>query len=199
MEISAATDAGSLCSAAAPEREDGLGCRWFLAARRQEWAEDLLDEDRLRRESYFHPAPIREKWIQHLSGAANWQYHLWDVLMFQAWLPRGAWLAAGVEFSPRLLGIRSSAGLRGSTARSRSIPEPATWRRLERSVDSTLLQQVQQFIDRHQAEGEHAEHSIPVTDTLLDSSYSLKACNGAQHRFCRPLLVTGAGEVERRG
>ena len=49
------------------------------------WAEELLDESRLRHEGFFNPVPIRQKWKEHLSGRRNWQYHLWDVLMFQAW------------------------------------------------------------------------------------------------------------------
>lgn len=50
------------------------------------WAEELLDESRLRREGFFRPEVIRRKWLEHLSGRCNWQYHLWDVLMFQMWL-----------------------------------------------------------------------------------------------------------------
>jgi asparagine synthase (glutamine-hydrolysing) len=52
----------------------------------REWAEDLLSEERLKRDGFLEPKPIRVKWRQHLSGRRNWQYHLWDVLMFQAWL-----------------------------------------------------------------------------------------------------------------
>lgn len=52
----------------------------------REWAGTLLADDRLEREGFFNPAPIRKKWLEHLSGQYNWQYQLWDVLMFQAWL-----------------------------------------------------------------------------------------------------------------
>ena len=50
------------------------------------WAEELFDESRLRREGYFNPEPIRQRWKEHLSGRRNWQYLLWDVLVFQTWL-----------------------------------------------------------------------------------------------------------------
>ena len=52
----------------------------------REWAETLLNEDRLRREGFLNPIPIRKKWEEHLSKKHNWQYQLWNVLMFQAWL-----------------------------------------------------------------------------------------------------------------
>ena len=29
---------------------------------------------------------IKKKLDEHISGKRNWQYHLWDILMFQAWL-----------------------------------------------------------------------------------------------------------------
>jgi asparagine synthase (glutamine-hydrolysing) len=52
----------------------------------REWAEDLLQEDRLKREGYLHPQEVRRIWAAHLSGTTDYQYHLWDVLSFQCWL-----------------------------------------------------------------------------------------------------------------
>ena len=54
----------------------------------RDWAEALLDEQRLRREGFLQSGPIRQRWAEHLAGKRDHTPSLWSVLMFQAWLDK---------------------------------------------------------------------------------------------------------------
>lgn len=73
-----------------PKMGFGVPIDSWLRGPLREWAEDLLDERRLREQGYFDAGRVRAKLAQHQRGERNWQYHLWDILMFQAWLDEHA-------------------------------------------------------------------------------------------------------------
>jgi asparagine synthase (glutamine-hydrolysing) len=71
-----------------PKMGFGIPIDAWLRGPLRAWAEELLAESRLRAAGYFDPAPIRAAWAAHLGGGVNLPYHLWTVLMFEAWRER---------------------------------------------------------------------------------------------------------------
>ncbi|WP_374602869.1 asparagine synthase (glutamine-hydrolyzing) [Niveibacterium sp.] len=68
-----------------PKQGFGIPLGSWLRGPLRDWAEALLDPARLGTHGLINPVPVRQKWQEHLAGRAEWQYHLWDVLMFQQW------------------------------------------------------------------------------------------------------------------
>jgi asparagine synthase (glutamine-hydrolysing) len=56
----------------------------------RDWAEALLDENRLRAQGWFRPRRVRQLLADHVAGTCDEGAVLWDVLMFQAWLHEAA-------------------------------------------------------------------------------------------------------------
>lgn len=69
-----------------PKAGFGIPLADWLRGPLRAWAEDMLNEGRLRREGFFSPEIIRAKWCEHLSGRFNHMSLLWSIIMFQSWL-----------------------------------------------------------------------------------------------------------------
>ena len=54
----------------------------------REWAENLLNERKIKQEGYLNANLVSNKWYEHLSGKRNWSGLLWNVLMFQSWIEK---------------------------------------------------------------------------------------------------------------
>ncbi len=80
-----------------PKRGFGVPVGEWVRGPLREWAEDLLSAERLARQQLFSPAPIREKWEEHLSGRRDWSSLIWNILMIQAWLDQYGRAGAGIS------------------------------------------------------------------------------------------------------
>ena len=73
-----------------PKMGFGVPIAEWLRGPLRDWAENLLCEERLRRESFLNPAFARELWARHLAGASGGGDRVWHMLAFQAWLASAA-------------------------------------------------------------------------------------------------------------
>ena len=71
-----------------PKMGFGVPIDAWLRGPLKDWAETLIDPERLKREGVFDPNLVGQKWREHQTGTRNRQHHLWNVLMFQAWRER---------------------------------------------------------------------------------------------------------------
>jgi asparagine synthase (glutamine-hydrolysing) len=69
-----------------PKTGFGVPLSEWLRGPLRPWAENLLDERRLREQGLLDVAYVRRMWHEQISGQREWKYLLWDVLMLQAWL-----------------------------------------------------------------------------------------------------------------
>ena len=74
-----------------PKMGFGVPIGEWLRGEMRAWAEDLLDPASLERDCIFDPVLVRNKWIEHKEGRRNWEYELWNILMFQSWYQQQKW------------------------------------------------------------------------------------------------------------
>lgn len=68
-----------------PKMGFGVPLDKWLRLELKDWAENLLDKKKIEEAGILNFSVIKQKWEEHQSGKHNWQYLLWDVLMFQDW------------------------------------------------------------------------------------------------------------------
>lgn len=69
-----------------PKKGFNIPLEQWLRGPFRSWADELLDPGLLGQQGFFQTDTVRRYWDEHQSGKRNWHYHLWAVLMFQAWL-----------------------------------------------------------------------------------------------------------------
>jgi asparagine synthase (glutamine-hydrolysing) len=65
-----------------------------------DWARDLLDAPRIRRDGFLDPDKVENCWREHLSGQVDRARELWAILMVQAWLEAMRRPPSGIPVAP---------------------------------------------------------------------------------------------------
>lgn len=69
-----------------PKMGFGVPVGFWLRGPLRVWADELLDERRIREEGYLSSDIVTRAWRAHRGGSADLEAYLWPVLMFQHWL-----------------------------------------------------------------------------------------------------------------
>ena len=68
----------------------GVPIAIWLRGPLKDWAESLLDENKIKQQGFFNADAVKKYWHLHLSGKRDLSSQLWCFLMFQSWFE--AWM-----------------------------------------------------------------------------------------------------------
>jgi len=69
-----------------PKKGFGIPLGQWLRGPLADWAEDMLDENMLKREGYLETEVLGKYWRDHKGRKRDWKGQLWTVLCFESWL-----------------------------------------------------------------------------------------------------------------
>ena len=69
-----------------PKMGFGVPIEYWLRRELRDWAESLLDVNKLKQQGIFDVFQVRKIWDNYISGSSRNHQEIWNILMFQAWL-----------------------------------------------------------------------------------------------------------------